>query len=112
MASACRKRWYYDALQKPQHSDELMRQFLGGAATDLSALVLAFPFLLYLWPMSLFLIESQPSRHAAALADRNRRRLAARHQAARRPDAVALRPRHNAGVMVAAGLGRLLVWGR
>ncbi len=36
----------------------------------------------------------------------------ARNQAARTPDAVAWRPRHNAGVMVAAGLGRSSVWGR
>ena len=65
----------------PKHlstSDELMRQFLGGAATDLSGLVLAFLFLLCLWPMSLFLSESQRSRQAAALADGNRLRLTSR----------------------------------
>ncbi len=36
----------------------------------------------------------------------------AHHQAARTPDADAMRPRHNAGVMVAAALGRSPVWGR
>ena len=72
----------------------------------------SLPLLLCLWPISLFLSEPQRSRQAAALADGNRLRLTSRHQAARTPDAVALRPRHNAGVMVAAGLGRSPAWGR
>ncbi len=71
-------RWYYDESQEHQHSRELMSQSLDAAQTSLSGLVLAIPFSLYLWPMSLFLNESQISRQAAALADRKRLWLASR----------------------------------
>ncbi len=71
-------RSYYDEPQEPRHADELMRQFFGGAATDLSGLVLALPYLLCLWPMSLFLSVSERSRQVAALADGNRLRLTSR----------------------------------
>ncbi len=116
-AEACapvsKNRSLFGEPEEPQHSDGLMSQSLDAAATDLAGAVLALPYLLSL--LAHFTVPERvpgiaSSRHAgrpkAIAAD------LVRHQAARTPDAVALRPGHNAGAMVAAELGRSPVWGR